>query len=122
MSRAKKMLPIPKGSLLMVSTGEHSDYCVRGVFISMRDIDAEALRLEWLDIHPEQNKKLRFDDGRFLGWVARRGFIEALDNYEWHVSSSGSPDEMTVCQADVMCEECGHQQAVPRSTRHRAIE
>ena len=54
MSDALKMATIPAGSLFTVSTGEYSDYDVKGVFRAVADIDPNALRDEWIAAHMDQ--------------------------------------------------------------------
>lgn len=90
------MVIIPAGSLLTVTTGVYSDYCVRGVFRATANIDASALRDAWLKEHPEQDGEYTFREAEFLGWAARQGLIEPLDCFEWHLSDYSRASEMTV--------------------------
>lgn len=87
---------IPAGSLLTITTGIYSDYSVHGVFKALQDIDANALRAEWLVLHPEQAQDYSFNEDAFLGWLARRNFIEALDCFEFHLSDYSRADTMEV--------------------------
>ncbi len=92
-----KMAIIPAGSIFTVTTGEYNDYSVQGVFRAKVDIDAEALRDEWLIMHPDQRRDYRFKAFDFMGWVARRDLIEALDCFEWHLTDYARASEMDVC-------------------------
>lgn len=91
-----KMVVIPKGSYLTVTTGEYSDYDVQGVFRALQDIDAEALREEWLGEYPGQQQDYHFRTDIFLGWVVRKGIIDLVPSYEWHLDSYGCVDAMGV--------------------------
>lgn len=83
----KRMAIIPAGSLLTVSTGEYSDYSVRGVFRAKSDIDADALRQEWLKDNPVNEENYWFfNEDQFLGWVCRLGLLDPVDCFEWHIA------------------------------------
>ncbi|MDA8251089.1 MAG: hypothetical protein M0Z28_18225 [Rhodospirillales bacterium] len=91
-----KMQPIPSGSLFTISTGEYSDYTVGGVFRAKAEIDPEALRAEWLMAHPDQAQSYRFQDYKFLGWIASKGLLEPIDCIEWHLGGCSEADGMWV--------------------------
>jgi len=92
----KKMMTIPKGSLLTITSGVYSDYSVRGVFRALKDIDGDALRGVWLRNHPEQAEEYRFKEDDFLAWLAREGYIEDVPSWEFHLSSYSSSSEMWI--------------------------
>ena len=92
---------IPAGSLLTVSTGEYSDYGVWGVFRALKDIDAQALRAQWLADHPDQAARYAFDDRAFFAWVCVQGIVEAVPSAEWHLGDYGRAEEMTVDLGDI---------------------
>jgi hypothetical protein len=96
----KKMAVIPFGSFLTITTGAYSGYCVRGVFRAVQDIDADKLRDEWLSIDPKPKKIMEDDTDVFLGWVARKGLLEPIDSYEWHLGDYGGLEEVEVSKAD----------------------
>lgn len=94
------MLPIQSGALLTVTTGEYSDYCVRGVFRALTDIDAGKVRGEYLSGRPEQREANSFDGDGFLSFIAAKGLIEPVDCFEWHLCDYGNSDEMEVWKFD----------------------
>jgi hypothetical protein len=97
MSEESKMMPIPAGSLLTVTTGEYRNWCtIDGVFLAKSDIDPESLRDQWLQDHPDQREEHCFEEGNFLAWTASLGLIEPLDCYEWHLSNYSIADQMDV--------------------------
>lgn len=95
-----KMVPIPAGALFTVSVGEYSDYRVSVVFHALAEIDAEALRAEWLREHPEQGDAYSFEYDAFLAWVLGKGLREPVSSYEWHPADCRNASEMTVSDAD----------------------
>ena len=92
---------IPAGSLLTVSTGEYSDYSVWGVFRALKDIDAQALREQWLADHPEQTAPYQFNEYKFFAWVASQGVVEAVPSAVWHLGDYGRAEEMAVELGDI---------------------
>lgn len=92
---------IPAGSLLTVSTGSYSDYYVWGVFRALKDIDAQALREQWLVDHPEQTAPYRFNADEFFAWVAKDGIVEAVPSADWHLGDYGRAEEMAVELGDI---------------------
>lgn len=88
-------VPIPAGSLLTISTGEYSDYSVWGVFKALDEIDADALRSEYLALHPDQAGRYTFNTTEFVAWVSRKGLLEPVPSFEWHLGTFGV-DEMSV--------------------------
>lgn len=94
------MIPIPAGSLFTITSGEYSDYHVRGVFRAIVDIDADALRRDWVAAHPDQNDDYHFREDQFLGWIARMGLLECVDAYEWHLGSYSNISAMDVTKIE----------------------
>ena len=90
---------IPAGAYLTVSTGEYSDYSVSGVFRALKNIDADALRAQWLKDHPDNIEHYRFDEDAFLAWVAKEGFLEPVPSFEWHLCDYSRASEMRVWDA-----------------------
>ena len=91
-----ELLPIPKGALFLISTGEYSDYSIDGVFRALDIIDTKSLRDEYLLLHPEQRQTYQFDDREFLAWLARKELLEPINTWEWHLSEYHCVEEMEV--------------------------
>lgn len=100
MSDEPTMTPIPKGAFLTISTGAYSSYSVQGVFRAIETIDADALRTEYLTDNPDQRERYHFDDSAFLAWVARKGLIDPIPSFEWHLSDYSDADDMDVTGPD----------------------
>jgi hypothetical protein len=90
------MIPIPAGALFTITTGDYSDYSIHGVFRALREINADALQETWLTNHPEQRVHYNFREDEFLAWIAREGYMEAVNCFEWHLCDYSSVGEMTV--------------------------
>jgi hypothetical protein len=91
---------IKQGSLLTISTGEYSDYFIQGVFRATKEINVDELTKTYLAENPRQRKEFEFNDSQFLGWVARQGFLEPIDCYEWHLSEYGKVERMMLYERD----------------------
>lgn len=91
---------IPAGAIFTVTTGCYSDYFVRGVFRAVKEIDADALRAEWLALHPDQAGNYKFQESDFLAWASSRGLFEPVDSWEWHLADYSRMSEMTINKAD----------------------
>lgn len=91
-----KLIPIPKGALMTVTTGCYSDYSVSGVFRALAKIDVEALRSEWLKDHPEQSQDYSFDDSAFLADMTKRGLLECVECWELHLGDYSRASEIWV--------------------------
>jgi hypothetical protein len=49
------------------------------------EIRAGDLYAEWIAAHPAQEQPYAFREDDFLAWVSRKGLIEPIDSFEWHV-------------------------------------
>jgi hypothetical protein len=79
-----EMETIPKGSIFTISTGEYSNYCIRGIFKATEDINPNALIASWLAAHPEQKEKYCFQESDFIASLSL--ILEPIDAFEWHLS------------------------------------
>jgi len=89
---------IPAGSLLTITTGEYSDYTVHGVFRAIKDLDVDALKAEWLLVHPNQAENYKFSAVAFLAHIAN--LLEPVECFEWHLADYGNITEMFVSRLD----------------------
>lgn len=83
---------IKAGTILVMETGEYSDYTFTGPFRVLRDFDqggaAEQHKAQWM---PEPDGwRDEPDTDSFIGWLNREGFIEEIDGVvSWHIGSYG---------------------------------
>ena len=80
------------GMLLVLETGEYSDYTFHGPFVVLREFDqVEAVadhRREW---KPDPDGwRDEPDTNSFTAWLAVNGYIEHAENVVcWHIGSYG---------------------------------
>ena len=90
----KKAIAIPKGAAFTVTSGIYSDYFVQGVFRALVEIDAEALRDQWIKDHPEQAADYRFREGDFLASIS--SMMEPIECWELHLGNYSRASELFV--------------------------
>jgi len=96
-----KMMMIPPGSILTISTGHYDGCSLVGVFRAKQTIDAAALRDEWLALYPDEASDYRFDSSAFLSWVVSRGLLEEVHGYQWHLSDYARIHDMKVNEIEI---------------------
>lgn len=83
---------VKKGTLIMFSDGEYSNYGVTTIVTTREDIDTQALLSEYLDAHLEQKMPYKFSDFGFIKWlIVDKKLIEEIKYTEWHLSDFGEP-------------------------------
>lgn len=92
----KKPTNIPAGALFTITAGEYNEYNAKGVFRALREIPTAELLATYLREHAAEMEPHSFDDSRFLAWVARQGYLEPLESFEWHLSDYGRATEMSL--------------------------
>ena len=95
---------IPRGAIFTITSGECSDYYVRGVFKALKDIDALALRDAYLIKHPEQTEDYKFRDDQFIAELARERFMKEIECWELHTCDyhRASEMELTEIKGDIL--------------------
>lgn len=87
---------IPKGALLTATSGEFSDYQIRGVFRAEKDIPIEALLAQYLADNPSEKGDYHFREAVFLGCLNRSGYLAAEPCYELFLGSYSRAAEVEV--------------------------
>lgn len=100
-----KMQIIPKGTLFIMSSGAYSAYSVRALCRATSDIDADALREEFLSGNPYQRERYNFEPAAFIAFVAAKGLFEEMHYGELHLGDYGDPDEMEVTISEASATE-----------------
>ena len=97
------MNKMKKGELLLLTSGEYSDYSAHALGRVLEDFDPEALQAEWLRLHPDQATDYRANLGAFIAWIINdKALVEELNYREMNVGSygilqvylTGDPDEL----------------------------
>jgi hypothetical protein len=81
---------IKKGTLVLLTSGEYSDYDLKAIGRATQDIDPEGLRQEWFSMHPEQADQYSAEFYAFVAWLAKSGLIEEMPCVELHLGSYGN--------------------------------
>lgn len=87
--------PIPKGTVVLFSSGEYSDYNVEGLMRAKQDINPEAVRDEYMSQFPEEMLKYTFHQENFLNFLKEKDLFEPLkhpDWMEWFLGSYSTAD------------------------------
>ena len=92
----KKLLLIPAGTVFTISTGVYSDYIIQGVFRALKLIDANQLKVSWVEAHPDQTGHYDFNESSFIGMLAKEGYMEDIPSMEFHICDYGDVEEMNV--------------------------
>lgn len=67
-----KFVPIKKGEIFLVTSGEYSDFDIRGHFVAQVDLTAEMIR----EVETLCNSEGKYNQSKFLPELTRRGWIE----------------------------------------------
>lgn len=104
---------IARGQVIALTSGQHSDYCLRDHVRALRDFDTDAVVSEFMATpaylktpsHPHEDvmwwRRMQAED-RFFDWLIRNGFVEPLPSgevIEWWFS--GCSDDPLVNSASV---------------------
>jgi hypothetical protein len=81
---------LTKGETITISTGEYSDYYVRGVFRVTADFEPQEMIDAYLAEHPDQREPYSAEITEFLVWLATKNILEPVESREWHLSSYGT--------------------------------
>ncbi len=74
------------GELIIISTGEYSDYSLCGLFKVMKPFEFDSKKTEFLNIFPKLVGSYDALD-KFLPWLCSEGLIEDYPFTEWHLGS-----------------------------------
>lgn len=78
------------GTLLMIETGEYSDYSFNGPVRVLKDVTKRVLAEKFRAAEPLEDWLDAPEPYDFLPWLVKEGYAEAVDNVvSWHVGSYG---------------------------------
>lgn len=86
----KDIAPIPKGAMIVSTSGEYSSYCVNGVYMALQDFDPADLHRQWL----AQRAPAPTRGPGFYSFLEARGLIKDLTYFEMWQDDYGR-DELT---------------------------
>lgn len=99
------LLKIPKDTIVLFSTGEYSDYNVKGLYKAKQDIDPDELRNEYINLYPEQTAPYSFKDNDFVKFLKEKDLVEPVPGpnwMEWYLESYANISEMRVFPGPIM--------------------
>jgi hypothetical protein len=85
-AQMSKLRILEAGELIIITSGEYSDYNIQFVGKTISSFDAEAMLEAWLTEHPDQRKDYNFNEYEFLAYLMASGLFQELHPVEWHLS------------------------------------
>ena len=97
MKEIKRPRIIRAGENVIISHGEYSDYMTTAFGVALKDIDAIALREEWMEMHPDERKRDSFDFRGFTAWLINtKQIIRETPFAEFYLGAYGDTATMDV--------------------------
>lgn len=78
-----------KDELILISSGEYSDYQIHEVAKASKDFALEAVIEAYLAEHPEQRESYSVQYTQFITFLLLKGFVELVPNQELHLGAYG---------------------------------
>lgn len=92
-------LKYPPGSVLVMTTGEYSDFGVVGILVTMQECDLPALAKEYANGKPSYEPAGM--PNNFPAWLISKGYAMPVDHSEVHLGDYGRwGDEFDVVPGD----------------------
>lgn len=92
----KEMRNIKKDEIIILSSGEYSDYNISYLCKALEDINTEELRNEWINLHPEQTIQYSFKPYEFIDFLKEKKLVEVIPCVEWYMGSYDNISSMRV--------------------------
>lgn len=96
------MKNISKGEIILITSGEYSDYNVYGLLIALEDINTEELRNAYINKFPEQTDKYGFKEEIFLQYLKHLNLVKEIHFKEWYLASYSNISEMQVSEGPIL--------------------
>lgn len=87
---------IKKGTLILLSSGEYSDYSTIGLYKTLRDIPWSSVKDKYIELNPAVTDRFGFDEQPFIDFLKSEKYIESVNYVEWYLSSYSNISEMRV--------------------------
>lgn len=82
-----------KDTLIIATTGTHSDYGVIALVKWLSDQSPEEARKTYLEEHHNQAEDYELDESEIVPWLIQKGFCEELALKELHLASYSCIDK-----------------------------
>jgi hypothetical protein len=84
---------VAKGDLIIMTSGDYSDYVIDTLCRALADFDIEEVRQEYLAQFPEEAVRYKFSDTHFKKWlIVDKRLLEELQAREWNFDSYDGAD------------------------------
>ena len=84
---------VVKGDLIIMTSGDYSDYVIDILCRALADFDIEEMRQEYLVLFPEEAVRYKFSDVHFKKWlIVDKRLLEELQAREWNFDSYDGAD------------------------------
>jgi hypothetical protein len=82
------------GTLLLIDSGQWSDYSVIGFFVVLEEFDPAAKLAEFLAAHPEQNEDFFFEKEGFLATLLKAGLLLEVEHGNLYLGAYRGHEEI----------------------------
>ena len=103
MKNLRTLLP---DELVIVSSGDYSDYGLHGVFKVTQTINLEKELADYLATNPEEAKRYGFTERKFLNELTKSGALDQLHYTELFLGDYGVVDGVEVRESGKCSEDC----------------
>lgn len=82
------------GTLVLVSSGEYSDYSVISIVRVLSDFTPAEELEQYLSAHPEQREDYSFEKDQYFAHLLKRGLVEELEHSTYHLGDYSEHDRV----------------------------
>lgn len=83
------------GSVICVSYGAYSDFCVAGFFKVLEDFKPSEELEDFLDENPDQREDYSFDRDSYLARLLAKNLLEEIDHGELYLGAYRCADDFS---------------------------
>jgi hypothetical protein len=84
---------ILKDQIVILTTGEYSDYTIHVTAVALRDFETKDVATEYFKEYPEQKGQYKFEDDKFVHSLFTNQYLKELEATEWHFSNCNDYDD-----------------------------
>lgn len=81
-----------QGDLVVLTKGAYEDFDIVLVCRALCDIDADAVKAEYLSTHIEQAERYHFNESAFVSWLMTKRMLEILNYTQWFLGGGSTGD------------------------------
>lgn len=96
------MKNIIKDEIILISSGEYSDYSISGLLRALKAINTSEVRNDYINLHPEQTVGYSFNEEMFIEYLKELGLVEVIPFKEWYLSSYSMIAHMNVTEGPML--------------------